>query len=346
MATMAEVALQAGVSTATVSHVLNGTRAVAPETEARVRHAIDAVGYRLDPIARALRTSRTQSIGVVVSDTGHPIFADMIRGIDELATASGLTMLLAHSNESAEREAAAIDLLRERRVDGFLIVPATTGGHDAVAALATDEIPVVVIDRPFDLPIDMVASDAAPSLERLARHLVDHGHRRIGLVVGTTQNDANVERLEACRRALTELGIDAANQLVIEAAGDDAVAAPVAATRVAVADILHSDDRPSALISLNAQMTVAVLEAAAEGGMRIPEDLALVALDDLPWSQVIEPKITCAAQPAIEIGRRAMELLLRRIAEPQAPPVTDLLACELHHRRSCGCTDDLTIPLA
>lgn len=343
---MADVAHEAGVSTATVSHVLNETRRVAPETEARVRAAIDAVGYRLDPIARALRTSRTHSIGVVVSDTGHPIFADMIRGIDEVASKSDLTMLLAHSSESADREAAAIDLLRERRVDGFLIVPATAGGHRAIAELAAERVPVVVIDRLFDLPVDQVASDAAPPLRALAQHLVDHGHTRIGLVVGTTENEANVTRLDACRDALTALGVADADQIVIEAEGHGAIAAPIESTHMAIVDVLQSDSRPTALMSLNAQMTVAVLEAAAEAGLTIPDDIALVALDDLPWSQVIEPKITCAAQPATDIGRRAMELLLRRIAEPDAPAITGLLACELHHRRSCGCTDASTIPLA
>lgn len=338
MATMADVARAAGVSTATVSHVLNDTRVVSNETAERVREAIDRVGYRVDFLARALRTSRTFSVGVVVSDTGHPIFADMIHGIDDVAVKAGLTMLLAHSDERPGREREAIDALRERRIDGLLIVPAAGSDHEALSEAVGSGLPVVVIDRPIDLDVDRVASDAEPSLRALTRHILAHGHQQVGIVVGTTENETNSERLAACVDELAAAGCDVAPEHIVTVSLAD-VRRSLTATRIAVAEMLARPGAPTALISLNAEMTVAALQGTSDAGLRIPDDVALVALDDLPWSQIIEPKITCAEQPAAELGRAAMTQLLRRIDDPTIPSESQKLACVMHHRQSCGCTD-------
>jgi LacI family transcriptional regulator len=345
MATMADVARRARVSTATVSHVLNGTRPVAQETADRVRDAVALVDYRRDPIARALRTSRTDSIGVIVSDTGHPIFADMIHGIDEVAMAAGLTMLLTHSNEQEVRERTAIELLRDRRVDGLLIVPAAPLSTAALAEAVSAGMPIVAIDREVDLDIDHVGADAEPSLRLLTRHLLDHGHTKIGLVVGTTANGANIRRLEACLAELADAGLAPPSEWIVTADPDLDRLALIDATRAGVAELLGRADRPTALVSLNAEMTVATLEGADDARLRVPDDVAFVALDDLPWSQIVTPKITCASQPAAEIGRQAMHLLLGRIAAPDLAARRVRLECIIRHRQSCGCGPDLEIPI-
>jgi LacI family transcriptional regulator len=335
---MADVARAANVSTATVSHVLNGTRTVSDETAARVRAAIESVGYRLDPIARALRTSRTNSVGVVVSDTGHPIFADMIHGIDEVAARSGLSMLLTHSDEDPGREKASIDLLVERRIDGLLIVPSTNSDDAAIEAAAAAGLPVVAIDRPVDAEVDHVAADAAPALRALILHLVvDHGHTDVAVVVGTMSNRANTERLQACIDELQQLGCELLARNIIVADEDVHRRPSILATRRAVRDVLERSGRPTALVSLNAEMTVAAVQAAGDLGVRIPDDVALVALDDLPWAELVQPEITCAAQPAADIGREAMNLLLQRIDDRERPIQHRGLACTIRRRRSCGC---------
>ncbi|HBY23298.1 MAG TPA: LacI family transcriptional regulator, partial [Propionibacteriaceae bacterium] len=160
MATMIDVARLAGVSTSTVSHVLNGTRKVESATRRRVEAAIEQTGYRQDTLARAMRRSRSDSIGLIVSDAGEPAFADMAHGVEHAAAERGLTLLLANSSEDAEREGLAIHALMNRRVDGLILATAATSLVDVLRSLRDERAPVVLLDRLYhDLPFDQVGAD-------------------------------------------------------------------------------------------------------------------------------------------------------------------------------------------
>jgi LacI family transcriptional regulator len=172
VATMVDVARIAGVSISTVSHVLNGTRNVEPKTRGRVLSAIEQTGYRQDTLARAMRRSKTDSIGLIVSDAGEPAFAEMAHGVERAAADRGLTLLLANSAEDADREERAIRTLLDRRVDGLILARAANTAPDLLASLLTEKAPVVLLDRLYrDVLLDQVGADNRDSMRELMRRL-------------------------------------------------------------------------------------------------------------------------------------------------------------------------------
>ncbi|MFE0332584.1 LacI family DNA-binding transcriptional regulator, partial [Streptomyces sp. NPDC058960] len=186
MATITDVARLAGVSTSTVSHVINGTRPVREETRIRVEEAVRTTGYRRDSLARALRRSRTESVGLILTDVGEPAFAAMARGVEREAMAAGLTVLLADSGEDAELEARALEVLAERRVDGLLIAPVARSHREAITAVIDQGTPVVLIDRLGGVKADQVGVENTTPMREQVLHMASHGHRRIALAAGDT----------------------------------------------------------------------------------------------------------------------------------------------------------------
>ncbi len=185
MATMVDVARIAGVSISTVSHVLNGTRNVEHATRRKVERAIEQTGYRQDTLARAMRRSRTDSIGLVVSDAGEPAFAEMAHGVEQAAAERGLTLLLANSAEDADREQRAVRTLLDRRVDGLILARAASSAPGLMEGLSGEKAPVVLLDRLYrDLPFDQVGADNRDSMRRLMAHLTSRGHTRFAVVAG------------------------------------------------------------------------------------------------------------------------------------------------------------------
>jgi LacI family transcriptional regulator len=335
--TMMDVAQRAGVSVATVSHVINGTRNVSDEVAARVIEAINDTGYRRHDLARALKRARTDSVGLVVADTGHPIFAEVVHGVDEQAQKSGQMLLLANTGDDRDRERKVVEALRERRVDGLLLVPAV-GSARVAEQLASEGFPVVVLDRLVAADIDQVGVDSEPALRRLSAHLMDGGHRRIVIVAGTLDLQINVDRVEVCVRELEQHGI-ARDEITVLETSALAEHAIEAATQV-VLDHLDGSAPASGMITLNAHQTLGALEALDQAGRSVPDDMAVVAFDDLPLGSLSARGVTCAAQPATEMGQRALQLLLRRIDDASASPEIVRLPCTLIHRSSCGCGND------
>ena len=184
MSTMVKVAQLAGVSISTVSHVLNGTRNVSDETRQRVLQAIADTSYRQDALARAMRRSTTDTIGLIVSNGGEPAFAEMIRGVEQAVASKGFTLLLANSAEDPQREARAVETLLERRVDGLILAHAAGTEPNALAAFAQQDTPLVLMDRLGNLPFDQVGiENRLPTME-LVGHLAAQGHQRILLIAG------------------------------------------------------------------------------------------------------------------------------------------------------------------
>ena len=207
MATLRAVALAAGVSTSTVSHVVNGTRRVEPVTEARVLRAIETTGYQVNRIARALRRSATESVGLIISDVENPYFWDVVRGVELEARAAGFTVLLANSDDNPAREKEAVTLFRGRQVDGLMLVPTSGTSQRIISEIASLDVPVVLIDRVTDLPVDQVGVENEASMRQLAEHLIAIGHTRIGFVSGLSGISTSDERLRGYKLALEGAGI-------------------------------------------------------------------------------------------------------------------------------------------
>lgn len=331
MATMVDVARHAGVSISTVSHVINGTRNVEPATRDRVLDAIERTGYRQDALARALRRSRTDSIGLVVSDAGEPAFADMVHGVEDAVARQGFTLLLANSAEDAERERRAVDTLLDRRVDGIIVARAAESGPRLLNDLTAAALPVVLLDRVFpDAAFDQVGAENRDSMRRLVRHLVsDCGRRRLAIVAGDTRVPTLRERLDGVTDGLRDVGLEPDSAVILDGTDDSAMSQGLAEAVKSGADAIVANSTPLAVVGLQ------VLQ---EAGLRPGQEVAFATFDGFPNPDLFEPRLTTVRQPAFDMGVAAVNLLLDRFAHPDAPPRTVRLRQTLEIRASTAGT--------
>ena len=330
MVRMAEVAGLAGVSTSTVSHVLNGTRRVLPATEAAVRAAIESTGYIHDTIARSLVTGGTMTVGVAVPAISNPYFAESLHAIEPALTLAGYSVLLAETNDNCHQEQQAVASLLRRRVDALILAASDDPGR-ALASAARATVPVVLIDRVVDADLDQVGCVNAAPAAQLVAHLADHGHRRIAMIAGRRGLATTEERIAGYRRGLRTHGLRFDPELLAAGDGSD-----VQAER-AVQELLSRELPPSALIVGNNLLTVGAMAGLRAAGVEVPRDLALVAFDDFPWADLFHPRLTTIAQPTQQIAERAVAMILARLADPDRPPRTVRLKPRFVHRDSCGC---------
>jgi LacI family transcriptional regulator len=329
-ATMRQVAALAGVSVSTVSHVLNGTRAVPEQTRARVAEAVAATGYTPNSVARSLKRAETRTIGIAIGDIANPHFTAVVDAIEAAARAEGYTVVLVGISESAERESEGLAALVGRRVDGLIVAPSADGGAAALERLRR-QAAIVQIDRLANPSCDAVVVANASGARRLVRHLAACGHRRIGMLTGLPGLSSTSERIAGYRAGLRDAGLPYDQRLL--ACGEYS-AEPA---RRAAARLLAEADPPTAIFASNNLMTLGAMQALAEHDLSVPDDIALVAFDDFAWSDLFKPRLTTVAQPCREIGQAAVRLLLERLADPDLPPRRVRLPVEIRHRNSCGC---------
>ncbi|MEU6216002.1 LacI family DNA-binding transcriptional regulator [Streptomyces sp. NPDC047022] len=339
MTTMADVARSAGVSVATVSHVLNGTRPVLPHTRQAVLDAVEELGYTPNTLARSLVTSRTQTFGLAVSAISNPYFTEIVQGVEACALEHGYGLLIADPHDDPDHERTVVRLLHERRVDGVIVAPSADPGG-LLAFLARHRVPTVFLDRlvgstdvetPFRF--DQVCAENAQPVERLVTHLAHLGHRRIALVAGLPGLSTTTERVHGYRHGLAAAGLPYDDRLVVH--GDSAAEGAERAT----AALLSLAAPPTALVTANNAMTIGALRTLRDRGLSVPDDLALCCFDDFAWADLFSPRLTAVAQPSREIGAQAVRLLLERLESPDRPSRTLRLPCSLAHRTSCGCPD-------
>lgn len=329
--TMADVAKEAGVSMTTVSHVINGTRHVNADTVKRVHQAIERSGYRPNTIARALAGARTQTIGLAVSGITNPYLMDFIAAIESEAANHGHSILLADTHDEPEKELQMVQELVLRRIDGLLIAPSAEAEAHALSFLQKQAVPTVLLDRFLPVDLDQVGTENEEPTAELVEHLTGREHRRIGLIAGLEGLSTTEERIKGYEIGLERGRIPVDRSLIAYGASQHEPA------RRAVHRLLDSENPPTALVAGNNLMTIGVLHALRDRQMRVPEDIALVAFDDFEWSDLFRPRLTVVAQPTGAIGRRAVQLLLARLEQPDSPAQTVRLPATLVHRESCGC---------
>ncbi|NUT27140.1 MAG: LacI family DNA-binding transcriptional regulator [Streptomyces sp.] len=338
MATMADVARSAGVSVATVSHVLNGTRPVLPHTRQAVLDAVDELGYTPNTLARSLVTSRTRSIGLAVSAISNPYFTEILQGVEAAALEHGYSLLIADPHDDPAHERKVVQLLHERRVDGMIVAP-SADPRDLIAYLGRHDVPTVLLDRVVDTStdgsprFDQVCADSAEPVARLVTHLAGLGHRRIALVAGLPGLSTTGERLAGYRDGLAAAGLAHDDHLVVHGDSESAGAEQVTAALLGLAA------PPTALVTANNTMTIGALRALRDRGMSVPDDIALCCFDDFAWADLFSPRLTAIAQPSRDIGAQAVRVLLDRLAAPDRPARTVRLPCTFVHRTSCGCPE-------
>jgi LacI family transcriptional regulator len=332
MVTMADVARVAGVSISTVSHVLNETRNVRAETRHQVLEAIRDTGYTQNTIARALATASTTSIGLAISVFSNPYFGELVHGIEVETSAAGYTLLLGDTHDEVEQELRIVRLLQARRVDGLILAPSADAVGETLALLASQQFPVVLIDRLASEEFDQVGTENARATARLVEHLVQHGHDRIGMLAGMAGLSTTIERVAGYRTGLTEHELPFDPALIVDGGSKPELA------QLATTALLAVDRPPTALVVGNNSMTIGAMRALRDARLRVPQDIALVAFDDFEWADLFSPRLTTIAQPCLEIGTQAVRLLLGRLADPALPPRTVRLEPEFMRRDSCGCT--------
>ncbi|MBA2812089.1 LacI family DNA-binding transcriptional regulator [Streptomyces sp. KM273126] len=338
MATMVDVAQHAGVSVATVSHVLNNTRAVRPGTRRLVLDAIEALGYTPNTLARSLVTSRTRSIGLAVSAVSNPYFTEILQGVEAGTLEHGYSLLIADPHDDPEHERKVVQLLHERRVDGMIVAPSARP-EGLLDYLRRHDVPTVFLDRLVATPgdpfrFDQVCTENTEPMAQLVRHLAGLGHRRIGLVSGLPGLSTTDERTTGYRLGLRATGLPYDEWLV--ARGDSDAEDSRRVTR----ELLTRSSPPTALVTGNNAMTIGALRALGELGVSVPDDVALCCFDDFAWADLFHPRLTAIAQPSKEIGAQAVRLLLERLATPEHPARTVRLPSTFVHRSSCGCPEN------
>ncbi len=307
MVTIREVAKLAGVSTATVSHVLNDSRWVTPQTRRRVLDAVERLNYHPSDIARSLSTNITHSVGVLVADITNPFFAAIVRATEDRLSAQRYNLIVCNTDESADKERRYLELLLTRRVDGLLIAPAGTG-QPFYRELISQNIPLVFIDRrPADNLGPVICADNFDAGHRVTRYLIDAGHRRIAILARHPTLSTVVDRISGYRHALQEQGLPRDESLVAITESTTEAAAHSAR------DLMLLPERPTAFIATNLHMTLGVLDALQRQRLACPDDVSVICFDDHPWAALFTPPLTVIRQPIAEMCEAAVQTLLRAI---------------------------------
>lgn len=309
--TIKDVASRAGVATMTVSRVLNRSGYVSENVKSRVEQAVDELGYMPNQLARGLRSKKTGTLALVVTDITNPFFTTMARGVEDAASDSSNLVLFCNTDENPQEETRYMRLLIEKRVDGILLVPAEAG-REALQIAKAQGVPVVVLDRaPQDASFDVVRCDCASGTARLASLLLASGHRRFAILAGHAGVSTTHERIAVFSQAVRSLSRENSVEVFY---GDFTVASGYETALAALA----LDPRPTAIFAINNFISIGALAALRDRGVRVPEEIALVGFDDLPASMVISPFLTVVSQPAYQIGHQAVRMLFRRIENPDA----------------------------
>jgi LacI family transcriptional regulator len=309
MSTLRDVAQRAGVSTMTVSRVINRNGYVHPETRNRVEAAVAALGYVPNSLARSLRLKRTKTLALVLTDITNPFFTTMARGVEDVASDHGFNVIFCNTDESVREQDEYLTVLVQKQVDGVLLVPASSA-PEPIAFLQQHRIAVVVLDRRIPgARVDIVRGDSVCSACQLTQSLLALGHQRIAILTGPVDVSTAADRVSGYRQAYVQAGLAVPEALIFS----DAYT--VAGGMRMAEQALAAQERPTALFAANNFIAIGAFHVLRAQGLRVPEDISLVAFDDLPHSIVLDPFLTVATQPADEIGRQATELLLTRLQE-------------------------------
>ena len=309
MVTVLDVAKMAGVAPITVSRVINRSGYFSEETRKRVEAAAAELGYVQNSVARSLRSSRTNTIALIVSDITNPFFTSLARGVEDTASDEGYTVFFCNTDELTEEEEKYTQVLLQKQVDGFLLVPAHSSPY-SIQLIQKHSIPLVVIDRWVpDVQVDAVRCDSEGGSYQLTRLLLSLGHRNIAVISGPKDVSTSIDRVNGFRKALEEVGL-MFNETHVQY-GEYIQSSGYELTK----RILALDPRPTAIFGTNNFIAIGILKALNDVGIKVPDDISVVGFDDLPEPLVVSPFLTVAAQPSYEMGCQATRLLLERLAK-------------------------------
>ena len=326
--TINDVARLAGVSITTVSHVINGTRFVSQDARKRVTDAMQRLNYQPNSLARSLRMGSSKTIGLIIPDSSNLFFAEIARAIEDAGYQHGYSVILCNTDDDPQKEAAYVQVLSAKQVDGVIFISAGVVSQ-GLNKLLEASIPVVVIDREIpNIAADIILIDNLQGGYQATHHLIQSGHRVIACIAGPSELTPSSQRLVGFQRALEEAGIDRNESLV--GRGDfHAASGYTAALR-----LLQNTPRPTAIFACNDMMAIGALHAAYILHMQVPEDLAIVGFDDIELASYVYPPLSSVAQPKVEMGKMAVDLIMERIHSQFSESRTIILPSRLMVRLS------------
>jgi LacI family transcriptional regulator len=327
--TIYDVAREANVSMATVSRVVNGNPNVKPVTRKKVMEVIDRLGYRPNAVARGLASKKTTTVGVVIPDISSPFFAELARGIEDIATMYKYNIILSNSDQNKDKELHLLNTMLGKQVDGIVFM----GGNiteDHVEEFKKSPVPIVLagsVEESETVP--SVNIDYEQAMFDTVQAFIDKGHKRIAFVVGPLQEPINQEKkLAGYKRALDQAGYDYDEELVVE--GDYTYDSGIEA----IEKLLELDSKPSAIIVGSDEMALGVVHGAEDRGHKIPDEFEVISSDNTRLTLMVRPQLTTIVQPLYDIGAVAMRLLTKLMNKEQVEDQAVVLPHRIEYRKS------------
>lgn len=331
MATMKDVARLAGVSTSTVSHVINNNRFVSDAIREKVTSAIDSLNYAPSALARSLKLNQTRTIGMLLTASSNPFYAEVVRGVERSCYERGYSLILCNTDGDAERMNRSMETLLQKRVDGLLLMCTENHRPSQDAISRYPSLPIVMMDwAPFGAANDVIQDNALLGGVMATQYLISQGYRRIACITGPLDKTTSVQRLDGYRQAMQQAGL--AVLPGYEVSGDFEFASGLPAME----QLLALPQRPEAVFASNDAMAVGVYQALYKEGLRVPDDIAVIGYDDIQLAQYMTPPLTTIHQPKDSLGELAIDTLLHRLKEPETAPQILVLTPELVVRSSVG----------
>ncbi len=331
MATLRDVAIRAQVSVSTVSRVINNEPRVKKKTREKVEAAILELSYLPNRVAQRLRSinARNKLIGLVLPDIQNPFYVDVVRGVEECAYEHNFAVMIGNFAQSERKEKMYLDVLQSESVDGLIVAP-SHGRDQHIARVMENGYSVVCIDRGLiGMDVDIVKVNNEAGAFGAIEYLIGLGHTRIAHITGHPEIPTTAERVAGYDRAMAKHNLDIDPDLIMNSNSDYASGAAL------MRDLLDLPHPPTAVFTANNLLTLGALKSIHERELDIPADISIVGFDDMYWSMSLNPPLTAVRQSGYDIGKKAAELLLKRLAVPHRPTVSLVLDTELIVRQSC-----------
>ncbi|CNI57468.1 transcriptional repressor RbsR [Yersinia pekkanenii] len=326
---MKDVARLAGVSTSTVSHVINKNRFVSDPIRDKVLAAVKQLNYAPSALARSLKLKETRTIGMLVTASSNPFYAEVVRGVERSCYERGYSLILCNTEGDINRMSRSIETLMQKRVDGLLLMCTENHRPSQDILRCYPSLPIIMMDwAPFEGVNDVIQDNSLLGGEMATSYLIARGYTRIACIAGPQDKTPAKERLEGYRQAMDRAGLPILPDY--EVAGDFEFSGGL----VAMKQLLALPEPPEAVFTSNDAMAVGVYQALHQAGLSIPQDMAVIGYDDIEIAQYMTPPLTTIHQPKDSLGELAIDTLIYRLNNPEAEPQVLILTPELVERGS------------
>ena len=326
---MKDVARLAGVSTSTVSHVINKNRFVSDPIRDKVLAVIKQLNYAPSALARSLKLNQTRTIGMLVTASSNPFYAEVVRGVERSCYERGYSLILCNTEGDIDRMSRSIETLMQKRVDGLLLMCTENHRPSQDILRCYPSLPIIMMDwAPFEGVNDVIQDNSLLGGEMATSYLIARGYTRIACIAGPQDKTPAKERLEGYRQAMDRAGLPIPSGY--EVASDFEFGGGL----VAMKQLLALPEPPEAVFTSNDAMAVGVYQALHQAGLSIPQDMAVIGYDDIEIAQYMTPPLTTIHQPKDDLGELAIDTLIHRLNNPEAEPQVLILTPELIERGS------------